>query len=165
MGRDIRRWRALEADIGALEEQIAELLAQTPGQVLRTLPGVAATRAAAFSAHALPIERFPTAERLYSFTGLAPARYESSTIRKARAISRQAPGERRDALMGIAWGLSQHCEPFKARDRELRARGMRPIEARVALARHACRLVHRMLQTQQPFDEERYARTRHARGW
>ena len=164
LGRDIRRWRALEADIEALEEQIAGLLAQTPGQVLRTLPGVAATRAAAFAAHALPIERFPTAEHLYSYTGLAPARYESSTIRKARAISRQAPGERRDALMGIAWGLSQHCDPFKERNRELRARGMRPIEARVALARHACRLCHRMLQTQQPFDEERYARTRHRRG-
>lgn len=164
LGRDVRRWRALEADVDAVEAQIAELLAQTPGQILSTLPGVAATRAAAFAVYALPIERFPTAERLYSYTGLAPARYESSTIRKARAISRQAPGERRDALMGIAWGLSQHCEPFKERDRELRARGMRPIEARVALARHACRLCHRMLQTQQPFDEERYAQTRHARG-
>jgi transposase len=164
LGRDIRRWRALQVDVDAVEAQIAELLAQTPGQVLTTLPGVAATRAAAFAVHALPIERFPTAERLYSFTGLAPARYESATIRKARAISRTAPGERRDALMGIAWGLSQHCGPFKERDRELRARGMRPIEARVALARHACRLCHRMLQTQQPFDEERYARTRHARG-
>jgi transposase len=48
-------------------------------------------RAAALAVHALPIERFPTAEHLYSFSGLAPARYESATIRKARAISRQAP--------------------------------------------------------------------------
>lgn len=164
LGRDIRRWRALQADIDAVETQIEELLAQTPGQILTTLPGVAGTRAAALAVHALPIKRFPTAECLYSFTGLAPARYESATIRKARAISRQAPGERRDALMGIAWGLSQHCGPFKERDRELRARGMRPIEARVALARHACRLCHRMLRTQQAFDEERYARTRHRRG-
>lgn len=164
LGRDVRRWRALQADVDAVEAQISELLAQTPGQILTTLPGVAGTRAAAFAVHALPIERFPTAERLYSFTGLAPARYESATIRKARSISRTAPGERRDALMGIAWGLSQHCEPFKERDRELRTRGMRPIEARVALARHACRLVHRMLQSQQPFDEERYARARHVRG-
>jgi transposase len=164
LGRDVKRWRALEADILAVEAQISMLLAETPGQVLTTLPGVAATRAAALAVHALPIERFPTTERLYSFTGLAPARYESATIRKARGISRQAPGERRDALMGIAWGLSQHCGPFKERDRELRARGMRPIEARVALARHACRLCHRMLQSQQPFDEERYAQTRHARG-
>lgn len=163
-GRDIARWRAFEADVGAVEAQIAELLAESSGQVLTTLPGVAATRAAAFAVHALPIERFPTAERLYSFTGLAPARYESATIRKARGISRQAPGERRDALMGIAWGLSQHSVAFRERDRELRGRGMRPIEARVALARHACRLCHRMLQSQQPFDEERYARTRHRRG-
>jgi transposase len=164
LGRDIARWRALEADAIAVEAQIAALLAQSAGQILTTLPGVAETRAAALAVHALPISRFPTAERLYSYTGLAPARYESATIRKVRAISRQAPGERRDALMGVAWGLSQHCGPFKERDRELRARGMRPIEARVALARHACRLCHRMLQTQQPFDEERYARARHARG-
>jgi transposase len=164
MKRDIRRWRALAADVDAVEEQIRMLLAGGAGEVLTTLPGVREIRAAALAVHALPIERFPTAEHLYSFTGLAPARYESATIRKARAISRQAPGERRDALMGIAWGLSQHCAAFRARDRELRGRGMRPIEARVALARHACRLCHRMLQTQQPFDEERYARTRHARG-
>jgi transposase len=146
LGRDVRRWRALEADISAAEEQIAALLAETPGQVLMTLPGVATSRAAAFAAHALPIERFPTAEHLYSFTGLAPARYESATIRKARGISRQAPGERRDGLMAVAWGLSQHSAAFKERDRELRGRGMRPIEARVALARHACRLCHRMLK-------------------
>lgn len=162
--RDIRRWRALAADVDAVEAQVKALLRGTAGEVLTTLPGVKEIRAAAFAAHALPSERFPTAEHLYSFTGLAPARYQSSTIRKARSISRAAPGERRDALMGIAWGLAQHCEPFRARDRELRGRGMRPIEARVALARHACRLCHRMLQTQQPFDEKRYARTRHVRG-
>lgn len=160
LGRDVGRWRALVADIGAVEEQIAALLADSPGHVLTTLPGVAETRAGAFAAHALPIERFATAEQLYSSTGLAPARYESATLRKGRAISRTAPGERRDALMSIAWGLSQHSASFKQRDRELRGRGMRPIEARVALARHACRLCHRMLQTQERFDEERYARAR-----
>lgn len=164
LGRDARRWRALEADVEATEEQIAQLLAESEGRILTSLPGVASVRAAAFAVHALPSERFATAEHLYSSTGLAPARYESATIRKTRAISREAPGERRDALMAIAWGLSQHCEPFRERDRELRARGMRPIEARVALARHACRLTHRMLQTQQPFDEKQYARARHRRG-
>jgi transposase len=161
LGREVRRFEALQDDVLAVERQIEALLAQGPGQILTTLPGVAATRAAAFAVHALPIERFPTAEHLYSSTGLAPARYESATVRRARAISRAAPGERRDALMGIAWGLSQHCEPFRRRDHELRGRGMRPIEARVALARHACRLCHRMLQRQEPFDERRYARARH----
>lgn len=164
LGREIKRWQALSGDVEAVEAQIELLLAQSPGQVLTTLPGVAATRAGAFAVHALPIERFATADHLYSSTGLAPARYESATIRRGRAISRTAPGERRDALMSIAWGLSQHCGAFRERDRELRGRGMRPIEARVALARHACRLCHRMLQTQQPFEEERYSRARHRRG-
>jgi hypothetical protein len=37
---------------------------------------------------------------------------------------------------------------------------MAPMQARVALARHACRLTYRLLKTQQPFDEERYRRGR-----
>jgi hypothetical protein len=41
-----------------------------------------------------------------------------------------------------------------------RGRGMRPIEARVALARCACRLTHRLPLSQQPYDEQRYSRSR-----
>ncbi len=124
LGRDLRRWQDLHADILLTEEQVAVLLAQTPGQVLTSLPGVAAIRAAAFSAFTLPIERWPTPEHLYSATGLAPASYESSTISKRGAISRQGLPEHRDALMGIAWGLSQSSPSFRQRDLELRTRGM-----------------------------------------
>jgi transposase len=158
--RDLRRWQDLHADIALADDQLAMLLAQTPGQVLISLPGVAAVRAAAFSAFTLPIERWPTADHLYSATGLAPATYQSSTITRRGRISRQGLPEHRDALMGIAWGLSRYSPAFAARDAELRARGFRPIQARVALARHACRLCWRLLQTQHPFDERRYARAR-----
>jgi hypothetical protein len=79
-------------------------------------------------------------------------------------IARTGLAEHRDALMGIAWGLSQRCGPFIERNTELRARGMAPIQARVALARHACRLAHRMLLTQEPFDEQRYRQGRHSSG-
>ncbi|CAN5555571.1 hypothetical protein BH20ACT15_BH20ACT15_05220 [soil metagenome] len=164
LGRDLRRWRDLQGDIAACETQIAALLAETPGQLLTSLPGVAATRAAAFAAHALPIERFETAERLYSATGLAPARYQSATVNRRGRISRSGLAEFRDAAMGIAWGLSQNSASFQRRDRELRARGMAPIQARVALARHACRLCHSMLRSGESFDEERYARARHGAG-
>ena len=86
------------------------------------------------------MQRFADAEHLYAATGLAPARYQSSTLTRRGRISRQGLAEHRDALMGIAWGLSQNCGPFPDRDHELRARGMASIQARVALARHACRL-------------------------
>jgi transposase len=158
--RDLRRWHALQADITLAEEQLAVLLAQTPGQILTTLPGVAIVRAAAFSAYTLPIERWASPEHLYSATGLAPASYQSSTITRRGRISRQGLPEHRDALMGIAWGLSQRSVAFRARDSALRARGFRPIQARVALARNACRLCWALLHSQHPYDDRRYARTR-----
>jgi transposase len=157
---DLRRWQQLQADIARDERHLADLLTLTDGQVLTSMPGVAEVRAAAFSAFTLPIERWATPEHLYSATGLAPATYQSSTLTRRGRISRQGLPEHRDALMGIAWGLSQHSPAFRARDAELRARGMRPIQARVALARHACRLAWRLLHSQEPFDERRYARTR-----
>ena len=164
LGRDVDRWLGLREDITALEHQLVELLTRTDGQILTSLPGVAIVRAAAFAAHTLPIERWPTAEHLYSATGLAPASYQSASVTRRGRISRQGLAEHRDALMGIAWGLSQHSPAFTERDREYRARGFRPIQARVALARHACRLAWRLLHTQQPYDDQRYDRARHRRG-
>jgi transposase len=163
LARDLERYRIMQADIAVLDEEIAELLAGTDGQILSTLPGVAVTRAAAFAAHSLPIRRFPDAEHLYSATGLAPALYESATLRRRGRISRQGLAEHRDALMGMAWGLSQSSPSFAQRYAELRARGMAPIQARVALARNVCRLAYRLLRTQQPFDEERYRQGRLSR--
>lgn len=160
LGREQHRWQELQRDITTLEQELEVLLAQTPGQILTSLPGVGVNRAAAFSAFTLPIERWPTPEHLYSATGLAPAAYESSTLSRRGRISRQGLPEHRDALMGIAWGLSQSNACFAERDRELRTRGFRPIQARVALARNACRLCWRMLHTQEPFDERRYAGAR-----
>jgi transposase len=160
LGRDLRRWQDLQADIELSEQQLAELLQDTAGQILTTLPGVAVVRAAEFSAYTLPIERWPTPEHLYSATGLAPATYQSSTITRRGRISRQGLGEHRNALMAIAWGLSLYSDSFRARDTELRARGFRPIQARVALSRHACRLCWQLLLSQQPYDDQRYARAR-----
>lgn len=164
LGRDLDRYRSLLVDVAAVEDEITVLLARTDGQVLTSLPGVAANRAAAFAAHSLPIARFPDAEHLYSATGLAPTMYESATIRRRGRISRQGLAEHRDALMGIAWGLSLYSPSFAERNAELRARGMAPIQARVALARNACRLIYRILVTKQPFDEEAYRRGRLSRG-
>jgi len=164
LGRDLERFDALERDIATLDTQIEQLLAQTDGTVLLSLPGVSTIRAATFAAFTLPIERFATAEHLYAATGLAPATYQSSTVTKRGAIRRSGLPEHRDALMGIAWGLAQNSTAFAERDRELRARGKQPIEARVALARHACRLAFRLLHTLEPFDENRYLRSRRSRG-
>jgi transposase len=164
LGRDVDRLLALQADIAFVDGQLKPLLAASAGQILTSLPGVSTARAAAFAAHSLPIERFPSPDRLYSATGLAPASYESATVRKRGGISRTGLPEHRDALMGIAWGLGQHAPAFQQRQAELNARGLNGIQARVALARHACRLCWRILHTQQPYDDRRYDRARRDRG-
>lgn len=122
LGRDLGRYRCLQTDIAAVDEEITGLLAATDGQILTTLPGVGIIRAAAFAAHSLPIHRFPDAEHLYSATGLAPSLYQSATLHRRGRISRQGLAEHRDALMGIAWGLSQCSPSFIVRDAELRSR-------------------------------------------
>lgn len=76
LGRDLDRFLALRADIAFVDEQLEPLLADSAGQVLTSMPGVWTVRAAAFAAHTLPVERFPSPEHLYSATGLAPAGYE-----------------------------------------------------------------------------------------
>jgi transposase len=103
LGRDLARHQALQADIAAVEAQLTRLLAATAGQVLTTLPGVAAVRAASFAAPSLPIDRFPTPDHLYAATGLAPAAWQSASLTRRGRISRQGLPEHRDALMGIAW--------------------------------------------------------------
>ncbi len=157
---DLTRLQALLHALAAADAQSAVLLTQTDGQVLTSLPGVATVRAAAFAAHSLPIERYPSPEHLYSATGLAPATYESGTISRRGGISRQGLAEHRDALMAIAWGLSQAAPAFRERAHEYRARGFAPMQVRVALARHSCRLCHALLRNQNPYDEARYRQAR-----
>ncbi len=111
MGRDLARFGAMRDDIAFVEDQIEQLLADSAGQILTSLPGVSTVRAAAFAAYTLPIERFATPEQLYSATGLAPASYESSTVRRRGAISRTGLPEHRDALISIAWGLGHTPRP------------------------------------------------------
>ena len=165
LGRDLHRYRILQADLAVVEDEITTLLAGTDGQVLtkparsRDQQGRSVRRAQ------LPIARFPDAEHLYSATGLAPAMYQSATLRRRGRISRQGLAEHRDALMGIAWGLSLFSPAFAERNAVLRARGMTPIQARVALACNACGLTYRILATQQPFDEAANRRGRLSRGW
>jgi transposase len=164
LGRSVARWRTLNADIAFVDAEIEVLLAGTEGQVLTSLPGVKASRAGAFAAFSMPIAGFPDAEHLYSATGLAPATYQSSTINRRGGISRQGLPEHRDALMSMAWGMSMYCAPFTERAEELRNRGMKPMQVRVALARHVCRLAHRMMTTQDTFNEQRYRQGRHQTG-
>src|SRR4051794_31949375 len=90
LGREVERWLSLRADIAGLETELAQLLNQTDGQILTSLPGVAVVHAAGFAAHTLPIDCWTTPEHLYSATGLAPASYQSHPSRAAAGSAAKA---------------------------------------------------------------------------
>ncbi len=161
LGQDLRRWKQLSLDIQLADDQLTGLLAQSDGQILTTLPGVAVVRAAAFSAYTLPIDRWPTPEHLYSATGLAPASYQSSTINRRGRISRQGLAEHRDALMGIAWGLSQNSDGVPG-TRQRTARSRAATRSRHASRSHAtpAACAGDYFKPNNPSTIERYARAR-----
>jgi hypothetical protein len=91
--------------------ELGALLARTAGRILITLPVVAVVRAAAFSAYTLPIERCPPPSTC-TRRPARPTTYQSATVTRRGRISRQGLPEHRDALMGIAWGLSPNSDAF-----------------------------------------------------
>jgi hypothetical protein len=66
--------------------------------------------------------------------------------------------------MRMALGPVAACTSLSRRDAELVGRGMPPIEAHVALARHACPLCHALLRRHQAYNDQRHRQQRHRRG-
>jgi hypothetical protein len=164
LGRDLDRYQSLKADVAVLEGEITTLLARTDGQILTSLPGVAANRARRSPHTVCRSLGFPTPRTSIPPPGWRLRCTSHPPSGAAAGSPARALAERRDALMGIASGLSAYSPGFAERNAELRARGMAPIQARVALARSACRLSYRVLVTQQPFDEAASRRGRPSRG-
>lgn|SRR6188474_724112 len=129
LGRDVKRWRALEADVLAVEAQISMLLIETPGQVLTTLPGVAATRAAAFAVYALPILPLPhcRASLLLHWSGTGPLCVSDDPQSQGDLppgpgrAPRCADGDRLGALPALR--ALQRARPRAARSRHATDRG------------------------------------------
>ncbi len=121
-GRDLARFQALQRHrrVGSRAEQ---LLAGTDGQVLTTLPGVAVIRAPRSPRTACLSPDTPTPSTC-TRDRPRPSALRVGHACAAAADSRQGLAEHRDALMGIAWGLSRSSPSFAERDREYRSRGM-----------------------------------------
>jgi hypothetical protein len=163
LGRDLARHQRLQADIAAVEGQLTGLLAATAGQLLTTLPGGDGPDGQLRRPPPAPLTDSPGPSTCMQPPAW-PSRLASASLKRRGHSSRQGLPEHRDALMSIAWGRSQSSPSFGERDQRLRGRGMRPIQARVALARMPAGLCYALLRTQQPFDEARHRLARHSRG-
>jgi transposase len=157
LASDLALVERLEAGIAEADVVIADLLAQTPFGVLRSVPGWGAARVAAYGAAVGDPERWPSPKQLYRAAGLTPHLYQSSETVRHGHITREGSVHLRGALVDLGLGL-WHTEPgAKAYGAELRARGKPGAVIMTAMANRANRIAFAMVRDQSTWEASRWA--------
>jgi transposase len=145
-----------------LEEQIAELDGEISERVkseslapavelLRSIPGIQATSAAAIVAETGPdMNQFPRGPQLASWVGVCPGNHESAGKRKGGRTTKGNPWVRR-LFVECAWsGSRTNDSATKARYEHLKPK-IQHKRALVAVAHWMVLTVHEVLRTGQPY--------------
>lgn len=160
LAADLSLLKSLDAEIRAAEQELAEILPNTPAGVLTTLPGVAVVRASNYGAGIGDPHRFPNAAAAYRAAGLVPTMYESAGRRRGgQHISREGSVELRSAIIELGRGLSQHDPEFIEYRQRLLAEHKPPLVAAVAVGRRAHRLAFAMMRDGRPYEPDRWTRS------
>lgn len=154
---DAARFEALLAEIGTCDARLAEVLPQTPAQVLTSIPGVGLLTASYYGAALGDVHRFANADAAYRHSGLAPTSYESAGRRSGKVhISKVGSVELRQAIIALGTGITLHHPDFAAYKRRLINAGKKPIVATIAVAHRAHRLAFAILRSQKPYEPTRW---------
>jgi transposase len=155
---DAARFDALLAELEACEARLAEVLPDTPAQVLTSIPGVGVLTASYYGAALGDVHRFANADAAYRHCGLAPTADESAGRRCGKVhISKVGSGELRQAIIALGVGITLHHPDFAAYKRRLIAAGKKPIVATIAVAHRAHRLAFAILRSQKPYQPTQWA--------
>jgi transposase len=152
---------ALNESIRPLERRIEEIGGELPTvQRLRTIPGVGPVNGLLLAAELLPISRFPRADHLVGYAGLAPRTRSSGGKTRHGHIPLAANRWVRGALVRTTTrhvraapnsGLSLYYQQLKAR--------LGWQVARVAAARKLARAIHAMLRTGEVWNHEHHSKS------
>jgi transposase len=158
LAADAARFEALLAEMAACDARLAEVLPQTPAQVLTSIPGVGVLTASYYGAALGDANRFANADAAYRHSGLAPSSYESAGRRSGKVhISKVGSVELRKAIIALGTGITLHHPDFAAYKRRLINAGKKPMVATIAVAHRAHRLAFAILRSQKPYQATRWA--------
>ena len=160
LAADLALLERIDSQILTAEQHLHAVLPDTPAAVLTTLPGVGVVRASNYGAALGDPVRFRNAEQAYRFSGLVPVTYESAGRRHGEpGISREGNSALRDAIVELGRGLSQHDPDFARYRTTLLVRGMKPLQATIAVGHRAHRLAFALMRNGQPYDPDRLAQS------
>lgn len=154
---DMELLAKLDQEITETEEQLAEILPETPADILTTLPRVSVVRASNYGGAVGDITRFRNAGQVYRLSGLVPRRYESAgKIWTTTKISREGKVELREAILELGKALRQGHPNFTRYAAALKSRGKPGGVIQCAVGQRANRLAFAMMRDQSPFDPFRW---------
>ena len=152
IGWDLTLLAEIDRQLAHAAGQLAELLPNTPFDVLTTTPRWATIRAAGYGGALGDPARWPTASQVYRASGLTPAVHESAGRRVDGEISREGSVGLRWALLELAQGLRHHDRAARAYPAQLADRGKHSMVIWTALANRANRIAFAMVRDQTVYD-------------
>ena len=167
----LRGQDGLAPSLTALEEQFKQLLARIDAQVaqwlhgdprlhraseqLRTITGMGALGAALLAA-LLSRVHFSSADALVAYSGLDPRPNDSGTKTGRRRLSKRGNPLLRRQLYLVAFAAA-HSKALGPLYRAIKAKGFKPTEALIILARKLLRIAWAVWRSGKPFDPTRFA--------
>jgi len=152
---DLTLMDILEQVISQTQEQIASLLAKTPGQVLTQIKGIGVLWAASYIAGIGNPLCYEHAGQTFKRSGLISGRNDSGVHQRkgaGRHVTKVGDPHLRAALMQITHSLCQWQPYFGNYKTRLESRGKHPGVAAVATARKVNGVLFALMQTQSQFD-------------
>jgi len=147
----------LSAEIATLDAAISEAIKpfETQQSLLMTIPGVASTAARDIIGEiGVDMERFGSAKRLASWSGLCPGNNESAGKRKTGKTRKGSKWLRR-ILTECAWAARNTANHIGHRFRELERR-MGGKKAAIAVGHQLIVIVWHVLKNGTPYEDSRY---------
>lgn len=145
----------LTAHVAALDGEITRRVDPQAATIalLDTIPGIDRRTAEAIVAEVGPdVVRFPSADHLAAWAGLAPGQHESAGKRR-HAATRKGNPALRDALVLAAWAASHTKTTFLGALYRRWVKRMPAKKAIVALAHRILVIVYHVLTTREPYQE------------
>jgi transposase len=140
-----------EQQIAAAEAQAVELLPQTEGQILTSVPGISPILAARYLAGIGEVTRFPSARQIWSFAGFDLNVADSGNLRPVGGISQRGSPYLRNTLYQMGYLATLHCPDAIRLYTAARDRGLDDVRATIHVANKVNRLCFALLTTQQPY--------------
>jgi hypothetical protein len=138
-------WQAKTGQITRLEQDLAEILVQTPYVLLLSHPGINVVSASELGGEMGPIEHYAHAKAISGRAGLFPSRYQSDEVDRDGPLARFRNARLRAAWLLVADNLIRCNAHFRGMSELWKQRGVDPRDIRCRVANRATRTVFQMV--------------------